>query len=154
VGKGLIVSEFLSAACGRLSYLDMEMGEREYAMEIIKYGSIASDEGWWNSQCMLAQVINKAIPIFEKASPDHIAVFAFDNSRGHACKAEDALVASRMNVNPSGKQPLMRDTMFTPSWSSIPEIQHIVFQPRDYSVPLHLLGKAKGMKRVLQERWL
>jgi hypothetical protein len=49
---------------------------------------------------MLAQVINKAIPIFEKAYPDHIAVFAFDNSSGHACKAEDVLVASRINVNP------------------------------------------------------
>jgi hypothetical protein len=56
---------------------------------------------------MLAQVINKAIPIFEKAYPDHIAVFAFDNSSSHACKAEDVLVASRINVNPRGKQPLM-----------------------------------------------
>jgi hypothetical protein len=153
-GKGLMVSEFLSASCGRLSYLDPETGEREYAMEIIKYGSAASDEGWWNSECMLAQVINKVIPIFEKAYPDHIAVFAFDNSSGHACKAEDALVASRMNVNPGGKQPLMRDTTFTPSWSGVPQTQHMVFQPTDYDVPLHLLGKAKGMKRVLQERQL
>jgi hypothetical protein len=153
-GKGLMVSEFLSAACSRLSYLDMEMGEREYATEIIKYGSIAADEGWWNSEHMLAQVINKVIPIFEKAYPDHIAVFAFDNSSSHACKAKDVLVASRMNVNPSGKQPLMRDTTFTPCWSGIPKTQHMVFQPSDYGVPLHLLGKAKGMKWVLQEQWL
>jgi hypothetical protein len=106
-GKGLMVLEFLLAACGRLSYLDQGTGAREYSMEIFKYGSAASDEGWWNSERMLAQVIHKAIPIFEKAYPDHIGVFAFDNSSGHACKAEDALVASRMNMNPGGKQPLM-----------------------------------------------
>jgi hypothetical protein len=92
----------LSALYSKLSYLDPETGEREYAIEIIKYGSMASDKGWWNSEHMLAQVINKVIPIFEMAYPDHIAVFVFDNSSSHACKAEDALIASRMNVNPGG----------------------------------------------------
>ncbi|KAF8243258.1 hypothetical protein K440DRAFT_530788, partial [Wilcoxina mikolae CBS 423.85] len=159
-GKGLMVSEFLSAACGRLLYLNIETGRRVYATEIIKYGSSASDDGYWNSERMLAQVINKAIPIFEKAYLDHIAVFAFDNSSGHACKAEDALVASRMNLNPGGKQPLMRDTTFTPTgpcyplMSESPITQHMVFQPGDYNVPPHLLGKPKGMKRILQERGL
>ena len=40
----------------------------------------------------------KAIIVFNKASPGDIAMFAFDNSSGHACKAKDALVANRMNL--------------------------------------------------------
>ena len=49
----------------------------------------------------------KAIAIFNKAFPEDIAVFAFDNSSGHACKAKDAL----MNLRPGGKQPEMHNTV-------------------------------------------
>jgi hypothetical protein len=119
-GKGLMVSEFLSAACGRLSHLDIETGGREYATKILKYGSSPSDDEYWNSEWMLAQEISQAISIFENVCPDHIAVFSFDNSSGHACKAEDALVASRMNLNLGGKQPLMRDTTFIPTGPGYP----------------------------------
>ena len=35
-----------------------------------------------------------------------------DNSQGHSAYATDALVVSRMNVNPGGKQALMRDMWF------------------------------------------
>ena len=50
--------------------------------------------------------------------------------------ADNALDASRMNVNPGGVQPLMRDTV----WAGHP--QRMVFS----------LGVAKGMKKVLEER--
>ena len=53
-GKGLMVSEFVSAACGRLSYFDPAMKERIYATEILKYG--AGSDGYWTSQKMLSQV--------------------------------------------------------------------------------------------------
>jgi len=153
-----MVSEFSSAACGRLSHLDIQTGRRVYAMENIQDGSSASNNGYWNSELMLAQVINKACPIFEKAYLDHIAVFPFDNSSGYACKAEVALVASRMNLNPGGKQPLIRDTTFTftgPGYPlRSPVTQRMVFQPGNYNVPPHLLGESKGMKRLLQERGL
>ena len=49
--------------------------------------------------------------------------------------ADDALDATKMNVTPGGKQPLMRETV----WAGQP--QTMVFS----------LGVAKGMK-VLQER--
>lgn len=87
-----MVSEFLCAAIGRLSYFDHANKETVYATEIVKYGSGKSDEGWWNAEKMVQQT-QKAIEIFNNVFPDDIAVFAFDNSSGHACKAPDALNA-------------------------------------------------------------
>ena len=51
-----------------------------------------------------------------------------------------------MNVNPGGKQPKMRSTIFNG------QVQHMVF-PDDYS-DSKLQGKPKGMRIVLQERGL
>ena len=150
-GKGIMVSEFLCAAHGRLHCV--EEGEKAYATEIIKYGSGRSDDGWWNAEKMVIQA-KKAIDIFNKAFPGDVAVFAFDNSSGHACKAK-ALVANRMNLRPGGKQPAMRNT----KWGNGVE-QSMVFlagdREWDTGVPIdpELVGKPKGMKRVLQERGL
>jgi hypothetical protein len=57
----------------------------------------------------------KAIPIFQILFPNCTALFAFDNSSNHAAFKSDALVASRMNLKPGGKQPKMRDTVFGPN---------------------------------------
>jgi hypothetical protein len=51
-----------------------------------------------------------------------------------------------MNVNPGGKQPCMRDTIFNG------QIQHMVF-PNNYHDP-SLRGLPKGMRIILQERGL
>src|SRR3954471_14368542 len=75
-----------------------------------------------------------------------IAVFAFDNSSSHAKLADDTLNVANMNLNPGGKQSIMRDTVFNG------QIQTMVF-PSDHSDEL-LRGKAKGMKVILQERGL
>lgn len=152
-GKGIMVSEFLCAAQGRLNCSDEE-GGKEYITEIIKYGSGSSDDGWWNAEKMVKQT-EKAITIFNKAFPGDIAVFAFDNSSGHACKAKDALVANRMNLRPGGKQPEMHDTMWGDGIK-----QSMVFKEGDTDwvtglpIDRELIGKPKGMKRVLQERGL
>jgi hypothetical protein len=157
-GKGIMISDFLCAAIGRLSYYDNTEGKRVYATEIIKYGSGKSDEGWWNAEKMVEQT-RKAIDIFNTAFPNDIAVFAFDNSSGHACKAPDALNAYRMNLNPGGKQPLMHDTAFYRLDGSL-QLQYMSFQPFDSEwdtdelIPAELIGKPKGIKRVLQERGL
>lgn len=42
-------------------------------------------------------------------APKHVSVF--DHSCGHMAFAPDALVASRLNRKPGGKQPAMRDTV-------------------------------------------
>lgn len=151
-GKGIMISEFLCAAHGRLHYTDEQ--QPVYATEIIKYGSGKSDDGWWDAEKMVAQT-KKAIDIFNKAFPGDIAVFAFDNSSGHACKAKDALVANRMNLRPGGKQPLMHAT----KWGN-GVCQSMVFLADDKNwdtdIPIspELVGQPKGIKRVLQERGL
>lgn len=155
-GKGLMISEFLTAAHGRLHYWKRSRDQpavKLEACEIIKYGTGKGDEGWWTAEKMVNQVIEKAIPIFEMAFPHCIAVFAFDNSSGHACKAADALVARRMNLRPGGKQPVMHSTTMKDG-----QYQSMVFEPGDClwetDIPIspHLIGCPKGMQRVMQER--
>ena len=160
-GKGIMVSDFLCAAYGRLHYIDESQSsdsraipKKIFATEVIKYGSGKNDDGWWNAEKMIEQT-KKAIAIFNQAFPGDVAVFAFDNSSGHACKAKNALVANRMNLRPGGKQPRMRDT----KWGNGIH-QSMVFQEGDKEwgtdIPIsrELIGQAKGMKRVLQERGL
>ncbi len=45
--------------------------------------------------------------------PNCIGLFAFDNSSNHAAFKSDALVASKMNLKSGGKQPKMKDTVFS-----------------------------------------
>ncbi|CAG8751852.1 782_t:CDS:1, partial [Rhizophagus irregularis] len=91
---------------------------------------------------LFEQIEYKAIPIFEALYPDCIAMFAFDNSSNHAAFSKDALVASRMNLNPSGKQPVMRNTYFRPN----NQLQSIIFPITYYDEKLN--GKPKGIKQV------
>ena len=63
-------------------------------------------------------------------------VWIFDHSSCHAAMPDDALDVSKMNVNPGGKQRVMRDGM----WNGKP-------QSMNFS-----LGVPKGMRRVLEER--
>jgi len=69
--------------------------EKVYDMQ--RNYQIRSDDGWWNAEKMVIQA-KEAIDIFNKAFPGNIAVFAFDNSSGHACKGKDALIANIMNL--------------------------------------------------------
>jgi len=153
-----MVSEFLCAAIGRLSYYDDDCRKCVYATEVIKYGSGTSDDGWWNAERMVEQT-RKTIRIFNRAFPNDIAVFAFDNSSGHACKAADALVARRMNLSPAGKQPLMHDTVFRGQDGQL-HPQTMTFRQGDMlwdsniPIPEEYVNKSKGMKQVLQERGL
>jgi len=50
---------------------------------IIKYGIGKGDDGWWNTQKMVEQT-QRAITVFNCAFTGDIAVFAFNNSSGHA----------------------------------------------------------------------
>ena len=119
----------------------------EQACQIITYGSGKSDDGYWTAEKMVSQVKERAIPIFQKQFPGKKAIFAFDNSSGHAAFAEDALVAGRMNLNPGGAQPKMRDTVFAG------QTQHMVFSADDAPFP-DLIRQPKGIRRVLMERGL
>ena len=91
----------MCASQGRLHYLDQQTREKASATETIKYDSGTYDNGWWGAEKMAGKT-QKAIRIFETSYPGDIAVFAFDNSSGHACRAKDALVANRMRLGQVG----------------------------------------------------
>ena len=82
--------------------------------------------------------VKQAVTIAEIKYPlsSHNLVFLFDQSSGHTAYAEDSLNVNRMNVNPGGSQPKMRDT----TWEG--RVQKMVGSN----------GTPKGMIQVLVER--
>ena len=83
--------------------------------------------------------IKQAVKIAEAKYPREAGwrvVWLFDHSSCHAAMPDDALDASKMNVNPGGKQRVMRDGW----WNGKP-------QKMNYA-----LGVPKGMRVVLEER--
>ncbi|RIA99523.1 hypothetical protein C1645_684789 [Glomus cerebriforme] len=56
-----------------------------------------------------AVLMHQAISIFEILHPGCTGVFCFDQSTNHNAIAGDALVATKMNLSPRGKQPKMCD---------------------------------------------
>jgi hypothetical protein len=105
-----------------------------------------NQEGYWTAEHLLKQIEYKAIPIFEALYPNCVAVFAYDNSSNHAAFRKDALVASQMNLNPGGKQLIMRNTYFGPN----NQLQSMVFPETHHDEKLR--GKLKGIKQILLER--
>jgi hypothetical protein len=71
-----------------------------------------------------------------------------DNSQEHSSYSEDALLVSRMNVNPGGKQAQMHDGWFICEGLKI--IQPMIFPANHPTNP----NMAKGIKAVLMERGL
>jgi len=70
----------------------------------IQYGG----DTWWDSDQLVDQVLQLAIPIFEIAFPDCQGLFLFDNATSHSVYTKDALRASAMNLGPGGGQALLR----------------------------------------------
>src|SRR5436190_23942951 len=147
-GKSIMVSDFLLETIGRLkltpeqSLLNPNIPVE--ARKFLKPGK--NEEGWWTAEHLIDQVINYAIPIFETIYPNAIAVMAFDNSTNHGAMPEDGLNATKMNVNPAGKQPRMHSTFFGTDNIS----QSMVFPSDHPQYP----NKAKGMRQILIERGL
>lgn len=71
-----------------------------------------------------------------------------DNSQGHSAYSKDALLSSRMNLNPGGKQARMRDGWFTQNGQKV--IQPMIFPANHPESP----DQPKGIKQVLWERGL
>ena len=70
--------------------------------------------------------------------PGEIGVFAFDNATSHAAYAEDALIASKMNLKSGGKGKFKNGLIPDSSIQS-----------------MHFLnGQPKGIRLVLEERGL
>ena len=126
LGQSIMVSDFIEEKANDFLHIDLEFARLCLGTQ---------SEGYYDSIRFLKQV-EKAIDIFERKYPNHQAVFLFDNAPSH-CKCSDNLLnVKRMNVNPGGKQPVMRDTI----WND--NVQKLV----DGN------GIPKGLKLVLEER--
>jgi hypothetical protein len=71
-----------------------------------------------------------------------------DNSQGHAAYAEDALLTSRMNLRPGGKQAKLRDGWYMNNGCKV--IQKMIFPDNHWEYP----SQPKGMRQILIERGL
>jgi len=131
--QGLHVSDYLTPI-GRLGG-----GE---VCEILKCGG----DTWWTGEDMLDQLINKAIPAFQRSFPECQGLFAFDNAKSHQKYAADPLRTSNMNLTSGGKNTVsMRDGWF------VSDDNPGVVQRQSMILPD---GRLKGLQIVLQERGL
>jgi len=71
-----------------------------------------------------------------------------DNSQGHCAYAEDALLVSRMNLRPGGKQAHMRNGWYIRDNTKV--VQTMIFPSNHPDFP----NQPKGMRQVLIERGL
>ena len=125
LGQSIMVSDFIEEKSNDFLHIDSE-----YARLCLETQS----EEYFDSVRFLKQV-EKAIDIFEHKDPNHQAVFLFDNAPSH-CKCSNNSL--NVNVNPGGRQPVMRDTV----WND--NVQKLVDSK----------GIPKGLKLVLEERGL
>ncbi|KAF8240871.1 hypothetical protein L208DRAFT_1495753, partial [Tricholoma matsutake] len=73
------------------------------ASQSLEYGK--NYDGYWTGELFVKHLWEKIIPSFEKAhGPGYQALIMVDNLQSHSAYAENALVASHMNVNPGGSQ--------------------------------------------------
>jgi len=144
-GQGIMISDFI---CDEIGYLQLTETQYQDYLEkrkvnaqlpelqnrrariVFEYGK--NKMGYWGSEHFRKQ-IQSAMIIHNILFPNYQALFVMDNSSGHLAFAPDALDASKMNVNPGGKQPKIRTT----EWNGKPQE----------------IGQ-RGLKAVLLEREL
>ncbi len=97
-----MVSDFIDEVDGYLRH------DGEEAREYLEHQS----QSFWNNEHMVQQVKKCITSIFENKYPITTALFIFDNAPSHIKKANDALNADAMNLNPGDKQPAMRQTVY------------------------------------------
>ncbi|KAJ3987893.1 hypothetical protein F5890DRAFT_1571338 [Lentinula detonsa] len=102
VGRGLHRSDIICSTVGWL----------EDAGQELEYGK--NYDGYWTGELFVKQLQEEIIPAFEaKHNPnEYQALIMADNSQGHSAYAQDALLTCCMNMNPGGKQGMLRDTWF------------------------------------------
>jgi hypothetical protein len=146
-GRSVMVSAFLCECHGMLRLTD-DLHKTHPNVPVdstifLKPG--ANAEGFWKNSDLIAQVKEKAIPVFKLLHPNCDGLFMFDNSQNHHAKAPDALNANGMNLTNGGaKQRLMRDGWYLKSDGSRIAQKMVTDDGRT----------SKGLRQVLQERGL
>ncbi|KIJ39628.1 hypothetical protein M422DRAFT_174797 [Sphaerobolus stellatus SS14] len=135
IGRGLHQSDFICSTVGWL----------KEASQTLEYGK--NYDGYWNGELFVKQLKERFFPAFEKAhGPGYQALVLVDNSQGHSAYAEDALLSSRMNMRPGGKQAQLRDGWFMKDGQRV--IQQMNFPANHPEFP----SQPKGMREILIER--
>jgi hypothetical protein len=165
-GRGVHISDRICETTGRLTLSPEQIAQQSQlppeaqlkAMDgrkIIYPGK--NYNAWWD----LAQLMDKtkiAVDIFEYLHPNKVGIWLFDCSSAHEGLAADALNVNNMNVNPGGKQWVMRDTVIPltnlppkPGQRDMRGMPQTMVYPDTHPDP-ELCRKPKGMKVILQER--
>lgn len=119
-GSGIMVSDFVDENNSYLALPDEEFDAanvsnpslEKCALSIIEYGE--SREGYWTSGKFMKQM-EKAVLNAEVKCPkadNWRHVWVFNSSSCHKGKADTTLHVAKMNVNPGGKQKVVRDTIW------------------------------------------
>ncbi|CAG8721551.1 29625_t:CDS:1, partial [Racocetra persica] len=149
-GSSIHISDFVCESIGRLKLLDYEIGINDLLPDSmhLKYtkAGIAiylgiNRDGWWTCDDLVNQVVECAIPIFERTHPNKIALFMFDNSSNYGSFAEDALLVSQMGMKDGTKKLLLHDDTM-PNGS-----KYIMIYIDNANIK-----RPKKIKRVLEER--
>ena len=125
LGSSIMVSDFIDEVSGYLC-----CGEDKARLQLEP-----QKDGYFNNVMFMKQV-ERMLSLFERKYPNSQGLFIFDNAPSHRKFPENGLNADRMNVNPGGKQPAMRSTV----WDGAPQEMTL----RD--------GTPKGLRIVLEER--
>ncbi|KAI4293703.1 hypothetical protein K525DRAFT_181665, partial [Schizophyllum commune Loenen D] len=134
VGRGMHQSDVICSTVGWL----------KDASESLEYGK--NYDGYWDGERFCTQLKEKIIPVFEREhGAGHRAVFLIDNSQGHSAYSTDALLATRMNLKPGGKQARMRNGWFMRDGKKV--IQSMIFPASHTEHP----NQPKGIKVYLRE---
>lgn len=155
-GKGIMVSEFL-LPWSRLNLHSLPEARQEElvtsgipleAAILFEYGK---EDGYWDGEGLLDQIVAKALPIAEALYPGYDLLFLFDNATSHSIYAKDALRAANMNKGDGGNQPFLRNGWFNKEDIVCPqEMSYLVDDPAT-GQPERV---QKGIQRVLEERGL
>jgi hypothetical protein len=87
----------------------------------------------------VAKLHEKIIPTFEKAhGPGYQVLIMVDNSQGHSAYPDNALLVSKMNLNPGGKQAHLWDGWFICDGQKI--TQSMVFPAIIHHIQIHQRG--------------
>jgi hypothetical protein len=76
---------------------------------LFEYGK---EDGHWDDERLLHQIVNRALPIAEALYPGYDLLFLFDNATSHLIYAKDALRTTHMNKGEGGLQPFLRNGWF------------------------------------------
>ena len=113
------------------------------AIKYLEYGK----DNYWTGEKMVEHT-EFAIKMLKFAFPGCEGLHAFDNASNHCAYALDALIATKMNLGPGGKQPVLRD-----GWDHAQNLAHPMVFSQDYPDP-KLRGQPEGIRQVLLERGL